>query len=137
MGKQIRILLVEDSEDDIVMTQRALKKGKIINDLDVAHNGEEALRHLKDKDNHVPDLVLLDLNMSRMNGFELLQEMKKDPDLVKIPVVVLTSSARDSDIEKAYSLGANSYVTKPVEPAEFIKAIMELEQYWFELCKTP
>ncbi|MHA1216965.1 MAG: response regulator [Candidatus Thorarchaeota archaeon] len=139
-----KILLVEDSEDDIVLTKRALEKAKIANELVVARDGEEALLYLrgegpyKDKaPDDLPAVVLLDLNMPRMSGFQFLKELRSDERLRLLPVVVLTSSREERDVLESYSLGANSYVQKPVSFDEFAESVKTLSTYWLLLNVAP
>jgi CheY-like chemotaxis protein len=136
-----QILLVEDNQDDVLITKRAINKCKIINNLFVVNNGEEALKYFRKegeyRDTFTPSLVLLDLKMPKLDGFEVLKEVKGDKKLKIIPIIVLTSSGRGEDIEKAYKLGCNSYITKPVKFEDFIKIIGEVDHYWFEISKTP
>ncbi len=135
------ILLVEDNPDDIMITKRAFAKGRILNKLFVAENGEEAIEFLrkrgKYKDAPTPTLVLLDLKMPKMNGFDVLEQIKGDKELKSIPIVVLTSSERDKDIEKAYKLGCNSYIVKPVSFENFIKTVVEIKEYWLSISRVP
>lgn len=135
------ILLVEDNPDDITITMRAWRKGGIRNRLLVATSGEEALQLLRKEDGHpdmpTPCLVLLDLKMPRMDGFQLLEEIKGDDTLRRIPVVVLTSSERMVDIERAYMLGCNSYIVKPVSFEGFIRALEDIDHYWLKLSRIP
>ena len=135
------ILLVEDNLDDILITQRAMAKGHIRNKLYVTHDGEEAMDFLKKqgkyKDAPTPTLVLLDLNMPKLDGFGVLRLVKSDENLKSIPIIVLTSSERDKDIELAYKLGCNSYIMKPVSFDNFIKTIMSIEYYWLTISKIP
>lgn len=138
---QCPILLVEDNLDDIMITKRALRKGCIPNRLCVVRDGVEALRFLRKKGRHkdapTPALVLLDLRLPKLDGFEVLSEMKKDPYLKGIPTIILTSSGRDDDIEKAYNLGCNNYIVKPVNFDNFIKTIVEIKKYWLYISKIP
>ncbi len=133
----IEILFAEDSDDDAMLTIRALKKSGFANKLHHVKNGAEAIdfmyrtgvyasRSIKEQ----PKLILLDLKMPLVSGMEVLEKIKSDPDLRSIPVVILTSSKEDPDIQKAYALGANSYITKPVESDNFFQAIKELGLYW-------
>ena len=135
------ILLVEDNPDDIMITQRAFAKGRILNKLYVVQNGEEAIEFLrkrgKFKDAPTPTLVLLDLNMPKVNGFEVLEQIKGDKELKSIPIVVLTSSERDKDIEEAYKRGCNSYIVKPVNFENFIKTVIDIKQYWLSISRVP
>jgi CheY-like chemotaxis protein len=135
------ILLVEDNPDDIMITKRAFAKGRILNKLYVVQDGEEAIEFLrkrgKYKDVPTPTLVLLDLKMPKMNGFEVLEQIKGDKDLKSIPIVVLTSSERDKDIEEAYKLGCNSYIVKPVNFENFIKTVVDIKEYWLSISRVP
>ena len=134
-------LMAEDSPDDIVITKRAWKKGNIKNKLYIVNNGEETLDFLykrgKFADAPSISLLLLDLKMPRMNGFEVLEVIKKDAGLKRIPVIVLTSSNRGRDVERAYDLGCNSYIVKPVGYDNFLKAVIEIQRYWILLCEIP
>jgi CheY-like chemotaxis protein len=136
-----RVLLVEDNPDDILITKRAWKKGKIKNPLHVVNNGEEALDFLYKRGTYADapkiSMILLDLKMPRMNGFEVLEHIKKDTDLRKLPVIMLTTSPRAEDVEQAYELGCNSYIVKPVKFESFIEAVVKIEQFWLELAVMP
>ena len=131
------ILIIEDNDDDILMIKRGFKKGRIGNDLHCVSNGKEGIDYLSDVAAKEINLILLDLNMEVMNGFDFLMEREKKTSLKKIPVVILTSSNRQEDIERAYKLGANSYVEKPLDPDKFVKAILSIEDFWIYLAKTP
>ena len=135
------ILLVEDNPDDVLITKRAWSKGRIKNSLFVVNNGEEALKFLNKEENYtdvpLPCLILLDLKMPKMNGFEVLEVIKADDKLKNIPIIVLTSSNRYEDIDRAYKLGCNSYIIKPVNFEKFTKAITSLQQYWLNICTIP
>jgi len=135
------ILLVEDNPDDVLITQRAFKKGMIKNKLYTVENGIEALKFLhKDEDYFdvpVPALILLDINMPLMDGFQVLEKIKGDEELRKIPVIMLTTSERDSDIERAYSLGCNSYIVKPVNFQKFLEVVVNAQEYWLQISKIP
>lgn len=135
------ILLVEDNPDDVLITRRAWKKGGLKNPLFVVNDGEEALRFLYKEEGYggvpTPCLILLDLKMPRMDGFEVLETIKTNDALRSIPVIVLTSSERDEDIERAYQLGCNSYIVKPVRFTNFIEAIVDIRQFWLILSKIP
>lgn len=131
------ILIIEDNDDDVLVIERGFKKGKIANPLKRFVNGKEALDFMESIENKSIELILLDLNMEVMNGFDFLRIRKESEKLLKIPVVILTSSHRDEDIELAYSLGANAYVEKPIDPKEFIKTIMTIEEFWIVLAKKP
>jgi CheY-like chemotaxis protein len=131
------ILIVEDNDDDVVIIKRGFKKGKIGNPLLRVTNGREALERLTGSEPDKIELILLDLNMEVMNGFEFLKKRMEQNELKKIPVVVLTSSHRIEDVKKAYELGANSYVEKPVNPKDFVDAILTIEDFWILLAKKP
>lgn len=137
----IEVLLVEDNAGDIRLTQEALKESSLLIHLNVARDGEEAMAFLRHEGIHAgvptPDLILLDLNLPRKDGREVLQEIKADADLKRIPVVVLTTSEADSDILTTYGLHANCYITKPVDMDQFIKIVKLLEEFWFTIVKLP
>jgi chemotaxis family two-component system response regulator Rcp1 len=137
----IEILLVEDNPGDVDLTREALEGGKIKNLLHVAVNGEEAMAFLRHKGKYTnaprPDLVLLDLNLPRMDGREVLNQMKSDDGLKRIPVVVLTSSKDEEDILKVYNLHANCYITKPIDLLQFLKVVRVIEDFWFTIVKLP
>lgn len=140
-ARPVRILLAEDSEADIRLTQEALKESKIRNDLFVVRDGIEAIDFLKQtggyKDAPVPDVVLLDLNMPRKNGKEVLEEIKEDKELKTIPVVVLTTSREEEDVLRSYELHANCYVRKPLEVEGFFKVVRSIEEFWFQIVALP
>ena len=133
------ILLVEDSPSDVAMTVAALREGRIANDMHVAGDGEEALDYLfrrgEFRDAQRPDLILLDLNLPKKDGREVLAEVKADDNLKVIPVVVLTTSAAESDVLRMYKLHANSYITKPVGFEQFLAAIQHIEEFWLTLVR--
>jgi len=138
------ILLVEDNADDEALTLRALKKNNIKNDVVVAHDGVEALDYLHGAGasagrppHAMPQLVLLDLKLPRVDGLEVLRRLRADPRTRLLPVVILTSSKEERDLVSSYSLGANSYVRKPVDFAEFTEAIRQLGLYWLILNEPP
>ena len=137
----IAILLAEDSPGDVRLTRDAFKEAKILNTLHVVEDGMEAMEFLRKTGKHtdapVPDLILLDLNMPRMDGREVLAEIKKDKNLMRIPVVVLTTSKAEEDIVRSYNLHANAYVTKPVDLTEFLKVIRSIEQFWLTVVTLP
>jgi two-component system, chemotaxis family, response regulator Rcp1 len=139
--KPIEILLVEDNIGDIRLTEEALKESNLIVNLTVARDGMEAMDFLRGQGSHVnapnPDLILLDLNLPRKDGREVLQEIKNDADLKRIPVVVLTTSEAESDIVATYGFHANCYITKPVDMDQFIKIVKMLEEFWFTIVKLP
>jgi CheY-like chemotaxis protein len=140
-AKQVEILLVDDNPADVRLTAEALKEAKIRNSLNVAFDGVDALKYLRKEDNHAnarrPDLILLDLNLPRKDGREVLADIKNDEDLKRIPVVVLTTSEAEEDILKAYNLHANCYITKPVDFKQFTKVIRTIEEFWFAIVKLP
>ena len=140
-GDPAEILLVEDNPGDVRLTQEAFREGRIENNLHVVTDGVEALEFLHRRGEYAdaprPDLVLLDLNLPRKNGDEVLAELKDDEDLRCIPVIVLTSSAAEEDVVKSYELHANAYLTKPVDPDAFIDAVQSFEQFWFSIVKLP
>jgi two-component system response regulator len=126
------ILLIEDNPDDVALTRRAFSKNNIRNQVDVAGDGEEALRYLLagDPDRPLPALVLLDINLPRVNGLDVLRAVRSDDRTQFLPVVVLTTSGEERDIVESYHLGANSYVRKPVVFSEFLEAVRALGLYW-------
>lgn len=140
-GKPAEILLVEDNEGDALLTQEALIGSKLHVTLHHVRDGVEALEFLQNKppfeQMRIPDLILLDLNMPRMDGRELLQHIKQDPETRSIPVVVLTTSQAQMDIAKSYELQANCYVTKPVDFAQFQLIVSQIKEFWFTLVKLP
>jgi CheY-like chemotaxis protein len=139
--KPITILLVEDNADDVRLTQEALRGARMIHQLQVARDGVEALAFLRRQepfaDSPRPDLILLDLNMPRKDGREVLVEVKGDADLKRIPVVVFTTSQAEEDILRAYNLHANAYITKPVDLGQFFKILQTLEQFWATVVTLP
>jgi len=141
IGHPIEILLVEDNPGDVRLTIEALKDGKVYNNLHVAKNGVEALAFLHQTGQYAqvprPDLILLDLNLPKKDGREVLTEIKADPKLKQIPVIILTTSDTDEDILKTYELHANSFVTKPVDLEQFIKVIKAIEDFWLTVVKLP
>ncbi len=130
-----KVLLIEDNDDDVLMIKRGFKKGQIKNELHRVSNGEEAYEYLQKVKLSEIQLIILDLNMEVMNGFEFLEKRQAIPEISKIPVVVLTSSSRKQDIDKSYKLGANSYVEKPLDPVKFMEAIMSIEKFWIIFAK--
>ncbi|HEY0703301.1 MAG TPA: response regulator [Candidatus Acidoferrales bacterium] len=140
-AQPIDILLVEDNAGDVRLTQEVLKDSKVRNKLVVATNGEEALACLrkegKYRDTVRPDLILLDLNLPIKDGGEVLAQIKADPDLKRIPVVILTTSKAEEDIMRTYNLHANCYVTKPVDLEQFCGVVRSLEDFWLTIVKLP
>jgi CheY-like chemotaxis protein len=141
IGRPIEVLLVEDSPGDVRLTREALREGKIRNNLSHVPDGVEAMAFLRHEGQYAdvpkPDIVLLDLNMPRKDGREVLAEMKADPRLKRIPVVVLTTSEAEQDILKTYDLHANCYLTKPVDLDQFISIVRSVENFWLQLVKLP
>lgn len=139
--RPIEILLVEDNEGDIFLTKKAFEKAKIANNMQVAMDGEEAMNLLRKKTGHenaiTPDIVLLDINLPKKNGKQVLEEMKEDKNLKRIPVVILTSSTAEQDILKTYDLHASGYITKPINLDKFHKVISAIEDFWFKVVKLP
>ncbi|MFD1625816.1 response regulator [Azospirillum griseum] len=135
------ILLVEDDPADAGLAKRALREGRILCRVNHVRDGVEALEYLRRQDRYIgasrPDLILLDLNMPRLDGRAVLQELKADPELKTIPVVVLTTSDVDRDVNASYLLGANSFITKPMDMDAFFDAIKSVEEYWFRVVRLP
>lgn len=135
--KLAHILLVEDNEGDILLTKEAFEESKIKTEISVVRNGQEAVDFIfakgDFKDAKRPDLILLDINIPIFNGHEVLRQIKQDPMLKKIPVIMLTTSSSEKDIDQAYENHSNSYIQKPLEMEEFIKAIMKIEEFWLQL----
>ncbi len=136
-AEPIVILLVEDDPGDVVLVREAFEHDKVRNELRVASDGVYALEQLRDPDQSVPDLILLDLNLPRMDGRELLAEIRADPRLTRIPVVVLTTSDAEGDILRSYELHANAYVTKPVDLQRFLTVVREIDNFFVEVVKLP
>ncbi|HEY8646083.1 MAG TPA: response regulator [Gaiellaceae bacterium] len=144
MKRPITILLTDDDEEDLQMTQEALRESRLGNDLRITRDGEELMdylhrrgRYADPSDSPIPGLILLDLNMPKKDGREALAEIKADPDLRQIPVIVLTTSKAEEDIFRSYDLGVNSFITKPVTFAGLVEAMKVLSQYWFEIVELP
>jgi chemotaxis family two-component system response regulator Rcp1 len=139
--KPVEILLVEDNEADVRLTREALKENKVANNLYVVGDGEEAIAFLRQKGKYAdaprPDLILLDLNLPKKDGREVLAEIKVDDELKRIPVVVLTISKAEEDILKSYNLHANCYITKPIDLNQFMKVVQSIEDFWLALVKLP
>jgi two-component system, chemotaxis family, response regulator Rcp1 len=135
----IEILLVEDNPGDVRLTKEALKDAKVRNNLHVAMDGVEALAFLRKQGRHSsaprPDLILLDLNLPRKNGREVLEEIKQDSQFQHIPVVILTTSQAEQDVLESYRLRANAYVTKPVDLDQFLRVVGSIEEFWLEIVK--
>ncbi len=140
-GRVIEVLLVEDDPGDVLMTREAFQDYKVGNQLHVVNDGTEAMAFLRREGEHAqaprPDLVLLDLNLPRMDGREVLQAIKSDPDLASIPVVVLTTSEAEEDVLRSYSLHANAYVTKPVDFERFIQVVRQIDDFFVTVVRLP
>ena len=136
-----KILLVEDNAADIRLTKEVLQKRKMVNSLDVVRDGVEAIDFLKKRGKfsnaNTPNLILLDLNLPKRNGFEVLEEIKLDSSIKKIPVVILTTSEAEQDILKSYECYANCYITKPVDMVQFIKVVRSIGDFWFSIVMLP
>jgi two-component system, chemotaxis family, response regulator Rcp1 len=140
-AQPIQILLVEDQPADVRLTKEILADGKVANDVHVATDGEQAMAFLRREGEFagspLPDLVLLDLNLPRMDGREVLAEIKSDPELLRTPVIVLTTSSAERDVLDAYEHRANAYVTKPIDLDEFVSAVASIEQFWLTFVRLP
>jgi len=141
MRSSVEILLVEDSPGDIRLTQEAFKEGKLVNRLHVVQDGEAAMAFLRREGAYAqavrPDLILLDLNLPKKDGREVLAEIKADGALKRIPVVVLTTSRAEQDVLKVYDLHANCYITKPVDLDQFLLVVKAVEEFWLQIVKLP
>ncbi|WP_227013682.1 response regulator [Paenibacillus psychroresistens] len=141
LSSDVEILLVEDNPGDIRLIVEVLKDGKIKNNLSVVEDGEQALAYLLREgiytDAIVPDIILLDLNLPKINGTEVLAEIKKHPLLKHIPVIILTTSEAEQDILRAYDLHANCYITKPVNLDQFLNVVRSIEEFWLTIVKIP
>jgi CheY-like chemotaxis protein len=140
-GRDIRILLVEDNPGDVRLTREALRRGRVANTLDVVGDGDAAIAFLRREgpyaDAETPDLMLLDLNLPGLDGREVLAEIKSDPELRRLPVIVLTTSASERDIAKSYDVGANCFVTKPVDVHDFMEVVQSFEGFWLSIVRLP
>jgi two-component system, chemotaxis family, response regulator Rcp1 len=140
-AKPIELLLVEDSPGDVRLTREAFKESKVLNHLHVVKDGVEAIAFLRNEGQYAsavrPDLILLDLNLPKKNGQEVLAEIKEDPGLKRIPVVILTVSKAEEDIIRSYNLHANCYITKPVELDQFLTAVKGIANFWLAIVKLP
>ena len=140
-GMPIEILLVEDSPGDVRLTEEAMIDSRVKNKLNVVMDGEEAMRYLKREGEYseanTPDLILLDLNLPRKDGREVLKEIKQDPELKRIPVVILTTSRSEQDILKTYESHANCYISKPVDLEEFLRVVRSINDFWLSIVKLP
>ena len=141
MGQSIELLLVEDNPGDVRLTMEALKDANVVNRLSVARDGVEALAFLRREGTYKaaprPDLILLDLNLPKKDGREVLAEIKQDPNLRRTPVVVLTTSQAEEDILRTYDLHVNCYITKPVDFNQFVKVLHSIEDFWLTVVRLP
>ena len=139
--RPIEVLLVEDDEGDVLMTREALDEGKVFNRLSVVGDGVEAIAYLRREQPYAdatrPDLVLLDLNLPKRDGRQVLEEVKADPDLRRIPIVVLTTSEAEEDVLRSYDLHANAYVTKPVDFDRFVEVIRQIDDFFISVVRLP
>jgi two-component system, chemotaxis family, response regulator Rcp1 len=137
----IEILLVEDNPGDVRLTREALRDARIINNVTVARDGVEALAIVRKEGEHArapaPDLILLDLNLPRVSGLEVLRQLKSSDIVKRIPIVVLTSSKAEADIVKTYDLHANCFITKPIDLEQFVDVVRSIEDFWFTVVKLP
>jgi len=131
------VLLIEDNVDDERLTLRALRKNNIMNEVIVAYDGEQALQMLMDESSALPALIVLDLKLPKLSGFEVLERIRHTPRTALVPTVVLTTSDDRDQIEKAYQLGANSFIRKPTDPSEFSEMVLQLAMYWLLLNRGP
>jgi len=139
--QHVEILLVEDNPGDVRLTKEALREGKVRNNLHTVMDGEEAMAFLRKEGKHAgaprPDLILLDLNLPRKDGREVLAEIKDDEELKSIPVVILTTSQAEEDVARTYNLHANCYITKPVDLEQFLHVVHSIETFWLSVVKLP
>ena len=141
LSRPIHILLVDDNQGDVLLTQEAFRTAKVANTMDIAVDGEQALAMLRKQDDYAslntPDLILLDLNMPKKDGREVLAEIKSDANLKSIPVAIMTSSKAEADIVKTYQLHANCYILKPVTLDQFVDVVSSIEHFWFSVVVLP
>ena len=139
--RQIKILLADDNEDDVFVIRKAFEEVKLLNGMDVVNDGEEVLAYLRRQgpyhDAQLPGLVLLDIRMPKKDGFEVLKEIKSDPALKHLPVIILTTSKQEEDVVKSYAYGACSFITKPVGFEQFQKMVVQFELYWALVSRVP
>lgn len=140
-AEPVEILLAEDNPGDVKLTEKALERGKVLNNLHVVTDGVEALSFLRQEGEYAdeprPDLILLDLNMPRLSGVDVLEAIDEEPALCRIPIVVLTSSEAEQDIVRSYDLNANAYLTKPVDFQGFLDVVERIEDFWLSVVKFP
>lgn len=137
MANARRVLIVEDSDTDAAIAERRMKQARSWLQVDRARDGDEAMAYLRDPNNPVPDLILLDLNMPSRDGREVMAELRLDPKLYRIPVVVMTTSDLDNDKHKAYALNANAYIVKPGDMNEYDRVMREVDRFWLDICRYP
>ncbi len=143
MEKEIVVLMADDDADDKLMAQEAFAENKLANDLQFVSDGKELLDYLTFRNGYSPenapkpDIILLDINMPKMSGIQVLEKIKQDPELKKIPVIMLTTSDADEDIVATYDLGVNSFITKPVTFEKLVEVIANFSQYWFKIVRLP
>lgn len=141
MKQEVKILLIEDSDGDILLITQALKKAQVTNGITVIKDGDKALQYLRKEgeyqDVETPDLILLDINLPRIDGIEVLSEIKNDPHLMSIPVVMLTTSESEKDVINSYNNHANCYIVKPVNFQKFIDVVLLIKEFWISIVKLP
>ncbi len=141
MKKEIKILLVEDNEGDIVLTLEALSMAKVSNGVDVVRDGEAAIQYLRQENSYasvsLPDLILLDINLPKMDGLEVLKEIKEDNRLAPLPVVMLTTSESEGDIVNSYRYHASCFIVKPVDFDKFMKVVLAIKEFWINIVRLP
>lgn len=141
MKQEVKILLIEDSDGDILLITQALKKAQVTNGVTVIKDGDKALQYLRKEGDYenveTPDLILLDINLPRVDGIEVLAEIKNDPLLMSIPVVMLTTSESEKDIINSYNNHANCYIVKPVNFQKFIDVVQLIKEFWISIVKLP
>jgi len=141
MNEEIKILLVEDNEGDIVLTMQAMKKAKLTNDIQVVKDGQSALQYLRKqgqyKNAETPGLILLDINLPKLDGIQVLAEIKNDPCFMLIPVLMLTTSNSEKDVLKSYQYNANCYITKPVDFNKFTDIVQRIKDFWINIVQLP
>jgi len=139
--KHVNVLLVEDNPGDVRLIQETFREGRLLNSLHIVEDGIEALSFLRQEGVHTnaprPELILLDLNLPKKSGLEVLSEIEANGELKRIPVVILTSSKAEEDVIRSYDLNANSFVTKPVDLYQFVKALKSIEDFWLSIAKLP
>ncbi len=139
--KPIKILLVEDNEGDIMLTREAFQEGRIANEIEVVRDGWEAIKYLKKEGKYIdiitPDIVILDVNLPKLNGHEVLKRIKHDEALKSIPVIMLSTSSSEADINSSYNSYANCYITKPVDVNDFFKVVTSIEHFWLSIVTLP